>query len=203
MRTIQVNIYKFEELPEEVQASVLDDLSDINTDNEWYDGEFDYWKEKLEEFGFMSPEIFFSGFCSQGDGACFKCKSINMERAWKFFKIDMAKRNNWIHSKLQVHEAWLYDYLYNYVTFEVRCINSRYNHENSYAVYAYCHKPTSGYLNKFLTEFENWLEEHRRGLCMEIYRNLEDEYEHLTSEDAVKETILANDYEFYENGKLI
>ena len=202
MRTIELKIYEFEELPKEVQSRVINDLSDINTDYEWYDGEFAYWKEKLEEFGFMTPEIFFSGFCSQGDGACFNCKSIDLEKAWKFFKIDMAKQDNWIHRKLQVHEAWLYDYLYNYVTFEIQCVNSRYSHENSQTVCSYCYKPVSGVLDKFYTEFEDWLEDFRRGLCMEIYRNLEDEYNHLISEDAVKDTILANGYEFYPDGKI-
>ena len=34
------------------------------------------------------------------------------------------------------------------------------------------------------------------------YRLLEREYEYLTSDDAIKETIEANEYEFDENGNL-
>lgn len=39
--------------------------------NEWYDFIYDDWKETLENAGFINPEIHFSGFWSQGDGACF------------------------------------------------------------------------------------------------------------------------------------
>ena len=202
MRTIELTIYKFEELETNIQSRVLSNLSDINTGYEWYDGEFDYWKDKLEEFGFMTPEIFFSGFSSQGDGACFACKSIDLERAWKFFKLDMAKRDDWINRKLKHHEAWLYDYLDNYVSFGIQCVNSRYSHENSYTINSYCYKPTRGLLDKFYTIFEAWLEEFRLGLCMEIYHNLSDEYEHLISEEAIRDTILANEYEFFPDGKI-
>ena len=202
MRTIELTIYKFEELDNSIQSRVVNNLSNINIDYNWYDGEFCYWKDKLEEFGFIQPQIFFNGFCSQGDGACFECKSIDLERAWKFFTLQMAKTDNWINRKLKHHEAWLYDYLYNYVSFEIQCVNSRYSHENSQTVSSYCYKPTRGLLDKFYTAFENWLEEFRRGLCMELYHNLADQYNHLISEKAIKETIEANEYEFFPDGKI-
>jgi hypothetical protein len=33
-----------------------------------------------------------------------------------------------------------------------------------------------------------------------IYRTLEKEYDYMTSEEAIKETIIANDYEFTKDG---
>ena len=40
------------------------------------------------------------------------------------------------------------------------------------------------------------------GLCMEIYHHLTNEYEHLTSDEAILETIKSNSYEFFEDGKI-
>ncbi len=202
MRTLELTVYNFDELPEEIQNKAMADLSDINVDCEWYDGEFDYWHEKLEEFGFMEPTIYFSGFNSQGDGACFDCKSINLEHAWKFFKLDMENQQSWVNRRLQAHENWIYDYLFNYVTFEIRCVNSRYSHENSHVISSYSYSPTAGLLDEIHAEFENWLENFRRGLCMEIYQNLSDEYNHLISDEAIIETIRLNDYEFYADGQI-
>ena len=40
----------------------------------------------------------------------------------------------------------------------------------------------------------------RCGLARRLYRQLEREYEYLTSDDAVDEAIIANDYTFTETG---
>jgi len=39
--------------------------------NDWYDYVFESWIEKLKTRGYEDINIQFSGFCSQGDGACF------------------------------------------------------------------------------------------------------------------------------------
>jgi hypothetical protein len=46
------------------------------------------------------------------------------------------------------------------------------------------------------------VEETRHNFCREIYRALETEYDYLTSEEAIIETIEANEYEFTEDGEL-
>ncbi len=202
MRTIEMTVFNYDELPVRVQQKVLCDLSDINVEYQWYDSEFDQWHEKLEEFGFMQPKIYFSGFHSQGDGACFDCLSIDIERAWEFFKKDMERQNNWLHKKLQIHEAWFYDYLINYSYFNLQCVNSHYSHENTYRARGIACELRTGLLNDCYEEFEKWLEDFRRGLCMEIYHNLADEYEYLTSDEAILETNKSNSYEFFEDGKI-
>ena len=37
MKTIQINLYKFDELTEEAQRAALDKYSDINVDYDWWD----------------------------------------------------------------------------------------------------------------------------------------------------------------------
>src|ERR1035441_4221080 len=45
-------------------------------DYEWWDSDYDHWKEKLGELGFTKVAIKFSGFYSQGDGASFTASVI-------------------------------------------------------------------------------------------------------------------------------
>lgn len=47
-----------------------------------------YFNEQLEEKGFENNEISFSGFYSQGDGACFEC-SLNVAKIIKHYKLDV------------------------------------------------------------------------------------------------------------------
>lgn len=46
-------------------------------------------------------------------------------------------------------------------------------------------------VEELLRDFMNW-----------IYRQLEQEYEYLTSDEAIAETIRANEWKFRENGKI-
>lgn len=49
-------------------------------DYEWWDSTEDYWKDWLVRAGFSDPEIAFSGFSSQGDGASFTGKSFDFNK---------------------------------------------------------------------------------------------------------------------------
>lgn len=69
--TIVKTYLKFEELNEKQRAKVLDDYRDINVDYDWYDFLIEEYTEKLESLGYENIKIEFSGFYSQGDGACF------------------------------------------------------------------------------------------------------------------------------------
>jgi hypothetical protein len=46
---------------------------------------------------------------------------------------------------------------------------------------------------------EKWL----KSTCRKIYSDLEKEYESLTSDDAIEDSLIANDYEYDEDGKII
>ena len=82
MKKITINLYSFNELSPEIQKKVLDDNRTINVNYNWHDFIYDNWKEKLTSFGFINPEIYFSGFYSQGDGACFDA-DIDLETVLK------------------------------------------------------------------------------------------------------------------------
>jgi hypothetical protein len=54
-----------------------------------------------------------------------------------------------------------------------------------------------------LNELDDKVTEYVRGLCKDLYRKLEAEYDNLTSDESVKSTIIDNDYEFDEEGNLV
>ena len=75
MKTVQIELFTFEELTPEVQKKVIEDNRYMNVEFfDWYHLIIENWTGKLEEAGYLEPEILFSGFCSQGDGASFMCK---------------------------------------------------------------------------------------------------------------------------------
>ena len=63
---------------------------------------------------------------------------------------------------------------------------------NRYECFRFCEDYECEDLGDIIDDFAHWA----RVL-------LRDEYEYLTSDDAVKETIEANEYEFTEGGKLV
>ena len=62
---------KLNELPAAVKQRLYRDWTPFQ-DYEWWDSVYDYQKERAKERGMHIEGIYFSGFASQGDGACWK-----------------------------------------------------------------------------------------------------------------------------------
>jgi len=74
MRTFieEVKVYKFNELSDEAKQKAIENLHDLNTSYDWDQFITDDFKEKMNAIGFVVSNTYFSGFWSQGDGACFE-----------------------------------------------------------------------------------------------------------------------------------
>ena len=70
MRTEQINIFKFDELSKKARRIAVSNEQNSEHREIFYD--MDNHGSMLEESGFIDPVISYSGFCSQGDGACFE-----------------------------------------------------------------------------------------------------------------------------------
>ncbi len=55
----------------------------------------------------------------------------------------------------------------------------------------------------FTVDIADQVTQYVRELCKDLYRSLEKEYDYLTSDEAVKETLIDNDYKFDEEGNLV
>lgn len=201
MRTITPDtyiVYKFDELPEEVQAKVLEREWDWNVAwLDWWDVSLDFWVEKLAAYGFINAKVYFSGFSSQGDGACFDADvDLNVLTNHMFYEATTYKEaRDWRAINLAVDRGLIYDA-------SIYTTNHHYSHEN-------CRRLTVNYLLlqdcQTTERFSNMLDdldELRRDLCQEIYSSLRQEYDYLTSEEAIKESLIANEYEFNIEGDM-
>ena len=87
-KTITYTLYEYEDIikPENsnLLEKILDKHYDINTDHEWYDCIIDDYVTKLDNIGFIDVDVNFSGFHSQGDGACFDCKNFDIEKLLQY-----------------------------------------------------------------------------------------------------------------------
>lgn len=199
MRKETIEIYKFEELSEEVQEKVIEKFHDINTHYDWWDGVYEMYMQ--DETGFDIDKIYFSGFWSQGDGAMFE-GSPN-EDILNF--ITPAYNNQ------QYQKDWsrVIKLIKNgdiniYGSFKH---SGHYYHSKSYSDNLDA-EMTNDWYGKDYSNIEDILEdileeirEYYEDLCNKIYHSLEQEYEHYTSRESIEETIISNEYEFTKDGK--
>lgn len=198
--TVEYKIYKFSELSEKVQKKVLDEHRDWNVEDfDWWDSVYDMKYDDLKQLGFEDCGIWFSGFSSQGDGACFDCNSFDGEKLIKALegRIDDKRLKQYKRWVSKLYQADLLD-------FDIITTNYRYTHKRTRKLTVDMSRGGSGHkrVEALINSFEEDLEELRLSICDDIYEMLEKEYEHLTSDEAVKESLEINEIEFLETGKI-
>ena len=196
MKTITktYDVYKYNELSKEAQQKVIEDNHDINIDYEWYESDFECMIEELTKKGFDDANIFFSGFYSQGDGACFTA-NLNVKKLMKYYKLT-TKYTNLLKK---------YD-----IPGTVKADNHQYCHSNVMYVdieldaivdiktLSIAQQDT---LNDVEEELRIKIFEIAKDEADKIHTTLQKTYEHLTSEDVIIETIKENEYVFLKDGK--
>ena len=197
MKTIEIKTYSFEELSKEAQAKVIEAKNTINVDdNFWFEHIKDHFLSEDHEVAkyFEVTNMYFSGFWSNGDGAMFEYDGLTdtlLHEAIDSLKLPKYKKQamkqigiasgKGTHSGHYYHERSCYHALY----FECDSIE----YENIDKLFYDYH-----------TELEEYVEEKYRDFARELYADLEKEYDYFTSEEVIKETIIANDYEFTADG---
>jgi hypothetical protein len=203
MKTIELKLYKFDELSEEVQAKVIEKNRDINVHDDWHEFIIEDWiNEEIPSRGFEATKIYYSGFWSQGDGAMFEYDGISNDLLNKFLDTMLIgteplspMRKQWILNNVSV-SAWGKH-------------RGHYHHEKccSHSITwevdnGDLHWDTNFYkwLESFGDDFEAFIVEEYEYICRELYRTLEKEYEYLTEDEQIVETLRINDYDFTEEG---
>lgn len=190
MRQETINIFTFEELSEEAQQKVLQDYYDINVGYEWW--EFTY--EDAENVG-----VKIDGF-DIGRGNNISGSIDDLETVCNKIIIE--------HGESTETAILALEYLYKFIVLNARLdravdvmdeIDRRYeelNPEKADRVYA----TADEIVTSCEDAIEDLTEEFEREILECYLTMLRNEYEYLTSEEAIKEHICANEYEFTEDG---
>lgn len=142
----------------------------------------------------QDPLLWFTGFCSQGDGACF-------EGYYSYAKGASAAIRSYAPTDEALHR--IADDLQSIQRcnfYQLRAETTqrgRYYHANCMIVSVTRDSPT---WQDMTADAEDILTETLRDLAKWLYRQLEREYEHLSSDEVVNETIEANAYKFTGDG---
>ena len=190
-RIHETTLYKFDELSSEAKERAITSFQEDEDylAYEWDEYTISDFKTILELIGYYNIECYFSGFWSQGDGACFSAKFSRNKRCLEKVKSYCPKEEKildiveQIQSEIPLHEEYEIKHSGNY--YHEYCTNVYYLGDN----------------NKAEQLDERFLELSRQ-LMKILYKKLNDEYDYLNSSEAIIEYIKANDYEFTENGIL-
>jgi hypothetical protein len=189
-----ITTYSFNELPEDTQEKAIEGLYDLNTHYDWWENVYEDAKTIAALMGIDITNIYFSGFSSQGDGACFEGSYEYKKGSVKAIK-EYAPVDKELH---RIAEAFQDIQRPNFYQ-----VTSTIKHSGHY-YHQHCTDISTGRLDDvaWTDAAEDDMPEVLRDFMHWIYRTLEKEHEYLTGEEAIKETIEANAYEFTENGDL-
>lgn len=203
MRTIteEKTLYKFEELSKEAQ-----EIAFIN----WSESQGEFWNSQLElnvleweleDAGFENPEIRFSGFWSQGDGASFTA-NVDIHKFFDSVYKELSEDDQKTINKIKI---LIDNGIVDFYVYLKRDNSFRYVHEKTVDTIVECdfdpiansEKVESIY--EYVDFLEYTIEQYRLDWCHEIYNRLEMDYEYSRSEELFQESYI-DDHEFLEDG---
>jgi len=187
--TEEKEVFNYSELSDSAKATAGEEM----IFDEWYKYTKDEFHSILETLGFYNVETYFTGFSSQGDGACFTA-SVSYEKGC----LSTIKKE---------YPTWteLHSIVSEYIKVQKKAfygIGGTVNHSGHYyhelSMDYYLENKHGDWLNEDLTE---QFKEVCRDLAKLYYKRLENDYEYQVGEGA-KDTAEANEYTFTEDGKL-
>lgn len=208
-------LVRFKALPEETQEAILDKHRDWNTDGsyDWWDDVYADFIRRMDEIGIEvstvpvgtvrgtheHPAVFFSGFGSQGDGACFEGRVDDWTTFFQaLYPTEFDKYQplweksesgspalSWTHNSRYYH--------YNSCTFHSDFdINNGFDADTQplrHAAAEVIVDELTDLCEAMLYDAEEFIKDKMK----DLYTQLEEEYDHLTSDEAVLDSLIAND----------
>jgi hypothetical protein len=192
--SVQKEVFQFEELPESAKGTAINAVNCF--DDFAKDFVIDDAKTVAALMGWRIDKIYFSGFWSQGDGACFEGVMRYAKGCTKAIK-SYAPQD----TELQrIAQAWQDLQKRNFYSLTAT-VKQRGHYMHSGCTSFDCEDTRTGYLESL--EIQDEIETIGRDFMDWIYKSLEKEYDYQTSESAIVELCEANDYLFDKHGNLI
>ena len=192
MKTIEKTVYSYEELSDEAKTKALNSHHDWHTVHEdWHEYVYEDAKEIGKLLGLDIDKIYFSGFSSQGDGACFEC-SFSYAKGTAQKIREYAPVDNELH-RIASEIAELHRKSF-YSTNGTTSHRGHYYHEYSMHVDVESEYGEADFdaWKEVIADFARW-----------IYARLEKEYDYQTSDEVISESLISNEIEFSEDGEAI
>lgn len=188
MRVIEQQIFPYTELSTAAQQRAHNDYIN-NLDPDWHESTLEDAKDIAKLLGMPAIDIYFRGFSSQGDGACFIGRwhrsEVSVEGLKSHAPID--KTLHQIAEELaKAPEGLFVDITHT----------SNYCHENTMQFEFNTQDD-----DEFVPEPDD-VKAALRSLARWIYRQLEKQYEYEVSLEAFEEQEAESDNEYYEDGRL-
>jgi hypothetical protein len=166
---IGVEVFEYDELPKKIRQDLLRKEAETLAEIWQSDCVEDQFREKVEALGFSDVKVWYSGFGSQGDGACFDA-DVDIKKVFGHLGIPTDFEADWS----------------NFASCHIETINHRYNHERTRKIVFEILSESAA--NPELEEdIEGQIEELRRELCQQLYKDLEaDYYSCISDEECLK-----------------
>ena len=207
---IETTVYRLEELSDTARDKARAWYREGGFDYDWHDAVYEDFQRIAEILGVdlkkrtvplmgggsrQMPCIWFRGFWSQGDGACWEGRYSYRKHASADIRT-YAPKDTGLHS---IADSLLAIQRCNF--YQLRADVSHrghYYHEYCMSISVERDNPT---YQDMTAGAEEAVIEALRDLARWLYSQLEREYDHLSSDEAVDETIIANAYTFTEAGR--
>lgn len=208
--TIPITVYGFDELGDAGKERARAWYRETAFDYEWYTFVFNDFEIICGILGIElrthqvplvdggkrdEPQIFFTGFASQGDGACFEGSYSYLAGSTRAIRAH-APRDTELHRIADALRDAQRRHFYQ-LRASVRH-RGRYCHEYSMEISVARDRPDFGYVAEAA---EQAIIEALRDLARWLYRQLEREFEYLTSELVVDHALSVRGFTFLESGK--
>ena len=182
MREMNVMVYSFDELSEAAQERALNEFRDINVEFHWWRDTYDTIRAAGKLIGLDIDGIYFDPdlYCIFNADYRYVCGAVKAVR-------DEFSRADALHKVARDLQDLQKRHFYS-----LSCNVSSRRDTNSYRCFRFGEDYECDDLGDILDDFAHWA----RIL-------LRDEYDYLTSDEAIRETIEVNEYEFTEDGKLV
>lgn len=179
--------------------SFINKHRDINVDYEWWDSTYDDFRQICTMLGIEldKGEPSFSGFWSQGDGASWTGRYRACGTYQPTYDLAPVKIREYAPKDEELHriadELCMLARIYYPAYATVRRHDSRYSHEMTMCVSEIEPYDEAEFAEEVTEALEEALLELFRDLACWLYKSLESEHDYLTSDEAVAETLEANE----------
>ncbi len=204
MRTVEKTLYKYEELSDRAKQKARECYLEGGLDYSWWEYSYEDFARVAEILGITlsqksvplmsgkcryEPEIYFSGFYHQGSGSSF-CGTYGYAKGAVARIKKYAPQDEELHRIAQGLQDVQRRHFYR-LTADITSVRDHYirvevgDSENPYRDIG----DAEDDVRELMNDFNGWM-----------FKCLQGEYEYLTSDEAVEESIIANEYEFDEEG---